>query len=164
MSKPLSCFTGHSLYLDTMIPYALLRGIDPEAGLLFDRIQQGEIKAYTSVLTFDELAYRLLLALIRDYYEGSPLELLRHEEENMIRQFYPIIAPQLFNLRYFPNLKVAEIAASDIDVMNDTILQYGIKPRDGLHFAAMKRCGCFHMVSHDTDFDRVPAVRRYTLK
>jgi hypothetical protein len=31
MSQPLTAFTGTALYLDTMIPYALLRGIDPEA-------------------------------------------------------------------------------------------------------------------------------------
>jgi hypothetical protein len=31
MSGPLADFTGDALYLDTMVPYALLRGIDPAA-------------------------------------------------------------------------------------------------------------------------------------
>ena len=77
MTKPVSDYTGGALYLDTMVPYALLRGIDPAAQELFSRIQQGELTAFTSVLTFDELAYRLLLALIRDRYDGSPLDRLR---------------------------------------------------------------------------------------
>jgi predicted nucleic acid-binding protein len=59
MSRPLTDFSGDALYLDTMIPYALLRGIDPAAQTLFTRIQAGEFLAYTSVLTFDELTYRL---------------------------------------------------------------------------------------------------------
>ncbi|NJL59483.1 MAG: hypothetical protein HC887_07415 [Desulfobacteraceae bacterium] len=121
-----------------MIPYALLRGIESEARLLFDRIQRADIRAYTSSLTFDELAYRLLLALIKDHYKSSPLDHLRNDEENMIRQFYPTISPQLLSLRYFPNLEVIDIAVSDIDVMNETMLNYCVKPRDGLHFAAMK--------------------------
>ncbi len=163
MSKPVNLFTGHALYLDTMIPYALLRGIEPEARLLFDRIQKGELIAYTSALTFDELAYRLLLALIKDHYKSSPLDQLRNDEEGMIRQFYPIISPQLLSIRHFPNLNVIEVTGSDIEIMNETMLKYCVKPRDGLHFSAMRKCGCFDMVSHDTDFDRVSAVRRYTL-
>jgi len=106
----------------------------------------------------------ILLALIKDHHKGSPLEQLRNDEEGMIRRFYPMIAPQLLSLRYFPNLTVVEIAVSDIDVMNETMLRYCVKPRDGLHFSAMKRCGCSDMISHDADFDRIPNVRRYTLK
>ena len=128
MSNSLSDFTGQSVYLDTMIPYSLLRGIDPEAKSLFDRVQAGNIEAYTSVLTFDELSYRLLLALIRDHYEGSPLERLRREEESMIRRFYPVIAPQLQILRHFPHLTIIDGTVSDIDVMNEMILQYYVKP------------------------------------
>ena len=74
MSRFLTSFTGTALYLDTMAPYALLRGIEPTAQALFARVEAGELRAYTSVLTFDELAYRLLLALIGDRYSGSPLE------------------------------------------------------------------------------------------
>ncbi len=163
MSRHIADFSGDFVYLDTMIPYALLRGINPEAKSVFDRIQKGELKAYTSVLTFDELAYRLMLALIKDQYGGSPLEKLRDEEEEMIRRFYPVIAPQLMRLEHFPNLSIVELTNSDIQAMNDGILQYHIKPRDALHLAAMRKCRCSNLLSHDDDFDRVPAVQRYTL-
>ena len=163
MSQILTQFSGRAVYLDTMIPYALLRGIEPAAKVLFERIQIGEIMAYTSVLTFDELAYRLLLALIRDYYAGSPLERLRDEEEQMIAEFYPQLAPYLMQLRNFPHLMIVEVTTSDLEVMSDMILQYHVRPRDGLHIAAMQKVGCFDMVSHDSDFDRVPVITRYTL-
>jgi hypothetical protein len=81
MSQTISAFSGQSLYLDTMIPYALLRNIEGTAvKSLFHRLQTGEFMAFTSVLTFDELAYRLLLALIRDNYPGNPLDQLRQKE------------------------------------------------------------------------------------
>lgn len=163
MSKPLTDFSENTLYLDTMIPYALLRGIDPAAQTLFSRIESGEVAAYTSVLTFDELAYRLLLALVRGHYGGSPLDHLRNEEEKVIAQFYPSIAPQLTLLRSFPNLTLLDVTQIDLEAMDKFILQYHLKPRDALHYAAMQKCGCLNLASHDPDFDRVPDIRRYTL-
>ena len=57
MTQPVAAFNGQTLYLDTMILYALLRNIDPQAAKnLFQRLQAGEFRAFTSVLTFDELA------------------------------------------------------------------------------------------------------------
>ena len=163
MSESLASFTGAVLYLDTMIPYALLRGLDPAARDLFARIETGELQAYTSVLTFDELAYRMLLALIRDQYDGSPLEQLRDNEEQMIAQFYPQIAPHLARLRTFPNLCLVEVTSTDLVVMDEAMSLYHLRPRDALHLAAMQRCDCFQLVSHDSDFDRVPHVQRYSL-
>lgn len=47
VSTPLTRFTGTTLYLDTMIPYALLRDIEPAVTGLFERIKAGELHAYT---------------------------------------------------------------------------------------------------------------------
>jgi predicted nucleic acid-binding protein len=164
MSELLTSFTGSTLYLDTMIPYALLRGLDPAARDLFAPIESAELQGYTSVLTFDELAYRMLLALIRDHYDGSPFERLRDNEAQMIAQFYSRIAPHLAHLRAFPNLFLVDVTSSDLAVMDRVMRQYHIRPRDALHLAAMQKCGCLNLVSHDPDFDRVPQLRRYTLR
>ena len=163
MSEPLTSFKGTALYLDTMIPYALLRGLDPAARDLFARIESSELQAYTSVLTFDELAYRMLLTLIRDHCQGSPLEQLRDNESQMIAQYYPQIAPHLARLRTFRSLFLVDVTSSDLEVMDEAMRLYHLRPRDALHFAAMEKCGCFDLVSHDPDFDRVPKVQRYTL-
>jgi hypothetical protein len=82
-------------------PLRAVAGIEPAATALFERIKVGELHAYTSVLTFDELAYRLLLALIRDRYSGSPLDCLRDQKVQMITELYPKIAPALARLRAF---------------------------------------------------------------
>ena len=163
MSEPLAAFAGTALYLDTMIPYALLRGIDPAAQVLFERIEAEELQGYTSVLTFDELAYRMLLALIRDHYGGSPLEKLRSNEVQMISEFYPSIAPHMSRLRGFHNLTLVDITSSDLDLMDEAMRLYQVRPRDALHLAAMQKVGCLNLVSQDPDFDRIPTVRRYTL-
>jgi predicted nucleic acid-binding protein len=163
MSQPLTDFVGRELYLDTMIPYTLLRGVDLAAQTLFEQIQRGRFQAYTSVLTFDELAYRLLLASIREQYSGSPLEYLRDNERKAIAEFYPPIAARLEQLQSFPNLSLVDLRASDVAGMNEYALQYQLRPRDALHLVAMQKCECFNLVSQDSDFDRVPIVHRYTL-
>lgn len=162
MSLRLADFSGDALYLDTMVPYALLRGLDSVAQSLFSRIEQGELQAFTSVLTFDELAYRTLLALIRDNYSGSPLDQLRQHEEAMITEFYPQLAPKLEHLRNFPNLFLLDVTATDLTEMDNAIIRYSLRPRDALHLAAMQKCNCLNIASNDAHFDRVSAVQRYT--
>jgi len=163
MSALLSTFDGQAIYLDTMLPYALLRGIDPAVKSFFARIEQGAIRAYTSVLTFDELAYRLILALIKDRYDGSPLDRLRDDEEKMLAEYVPAIAPWLRQLRDFPNLTAIEVSVVDVETMIEAMEQYRIRPRDALHFAAMRRVGCFNLASNDQHFDRIPTIRRFAL-
>jgi len=162
-SQPWATFTGHVLYLDTMAFYVFLRSAEPAAKQLFTRIETGNIHAYTSVLTFDELTYKLLLALIRDQYPGSPLEYLRDREEAMIAEFYPCLAPLLEQLLAYQHLTLVDVTAADVIRMGENISHYHLRPRDALHLAAMQVCDCFDLLSHDADFDRVPDVRRYTL-
>lgn len=163
MSPSWSAFAGTALYLDTMVPYALLRGLEPTVQELFARVERGEIRAYSSVLTFDELTYRMLLALIRDHYDGSPLDRLRDNETRMIAEFYPRLAPHLGQLRAFPNWLLVDVAASDLDAMDEAMQLYHLRPRDALHLAAMQKCGCLDLVSNDAVFDQVPGIQRYTL-
>ena len=161
MSTSIAQFSGAALYLDTTAFYALLRALEPAAKDLFNRIERGDYQAYTSVLTFDELSYRLLLALIRDRYPGSPLEQLRQQEEKLIATLYPQLAPTLDQLRHFPNLLWLDVTATDLASMSQAMLDYHVRPRDALHLTAIQKCGCFDVVSQDADFDRIPVLRRY---
>jgi predicted nucleic acid-binding protein len=163
MSESWTAFVGAAIYLDTVVLYAYLRELEPSVQELFARIEAEEIRAYTSVLTFDELAYRGLLAFIRDHYAGSPLDRLRTDEAQMIAEFYPQLAPHLDRLRTFPNLFLVDVTPADLDVMDEAMRQYQLRPRDALHLAAIRKCGCLALVSDDPDFDRVSEVRRYTL-
>jgi predicted nucleic acid-binding protein len=152
---------------DRLAQSRLLEGgqvdVEPAVRNLFTRIADGRLQACTSVLTFDELTYKMLLALIRDTCGGSPLEHLRDREPELIAEFYPALAPLLSHLRAFPNLSLVDMTSSDLEAMDEVMSLYHLRPRDALHLAAMQKCGCYDLVSHDADFDRVPAVRRYTL-
>ena len=112
-------------------------------------------------MTFDELAYRLLLAVIRDKYSGSPLDRLRDDEPTMLGDFYPAILPPLRLLRRFPNLRLIDVTPDDAEAMFDMMQHYTLRPRDALHVAAMQKVGCEAIASNDPHFDRVPQLRRF---
>jgi predicted nucleic acid-binding protein len=161
VSQLLRDFAGGNIYLDTMLPYALLRGIDEQVRLFFERIEAGEIQAYTSVLTFDELAYRLILALVGERYGGSPLEVLREQEVTVLREIVPPVRMALEELSRLPNFHVVEVAVDDLFVMTESMERYQLRPRDALHYAVMVRLGCLHVASTDRHFDRIPHLTRY---
>lgn len=164
MSQSVSSLNGGRIYLDTMIFYALLRDIDSDVvKSFFKRIQQGEFQAFTSVLTFDELAYRLLLAFVRDKHDGNPLTHLRTNEVEMIASYYPTVADKIEQLESLPNLMLVDVTASDLTMMHQFILKYHLRPRDALHLVAMQKSSCKNLASNDADFDRSSIIQRYTL-
>jgi len=164
MASSLVVFDESVIYLDTIMLYVFLRAepqVRPILKGFFESVEQGRIAAYTSALTFDELAYRLLLAVIHDKYPGSPLDRLRAEEAALLSEFSPIIAPSLRLLRQLPNLRVLDVTAGDVDVMLDLMPRYALRPRDALHVVAMQKVGCEAIASNDPHFDRVPHLRRF---
>ena len=163
MEPTLTSFNGTSIYLDTMLPYALLRSIDPNVKQFFEQIKAGKWIAYTAVLTFDELAYRLLLALIKDRYGSSPLDLLRADEAKYLAEFAPQIVTELERLRQLPNFVVLDVLTSDLTIIGEAMVQFHLRPRDALHYAAMLRVGCLEIASNDPHFDRIPTIKRYAL-
>jgi predicted nucleic acid-binding protein len=163
MSQPVSSFQGDNLYLDTMVFYSVLRASSTVARALLKQIETGRFQAYTAVLTFDELAYRMLLTLIRDKYGKSPQDHLRQDQAGVIAEFYPQIEQQLNQLQLLPNLTILDITLVDLIAMHRNSLAHHLLPRDALHLATMQKVGCKTLVSLDSDFDSIPGIHRYTL-
>lgn len=164
MTQSIEEFNGDVLYIDTMVLYAFARGIEISSRRLFEKIETGMIHGVTSVLAFDELAYRLLLALIRDHLPGSPLDHLRSAEQEMMTKFSARVSNYVEQLRHFPNLSVLEVIPADLETMTEAMIEYSLRPRDGLHLAAMKRIGCLDVASDDSHFDRAPNLHRYRIR
>ncbi|RMF94344.1 MAG: PIN domain-containing protein [Nitrospinota bacterium] len=166
MSVSLNMFQQGEIYVDTMVFYILLRAeqrVRPTIRDFFARIETGRIMAFTSGLTFDELAYRLLLALIKDRYGGSPLEHLRDREVALLQELSPVVIPKLQLLQRFPHLHLVEITSQDIRVMLQNMLEYPLRPRDALHLATMQRLNCLNLASNDQHFDVVPGIQRFSI-
>ena len=153
-----------NIFVDTNIFYLYLRESPAYINIVEDffiKIIRGTLKAYTSVLVMDELHYRLMLGLIKDNYPGNPLDTLRSQREQMIKQFTSIINESLRKLITIRNLEMIGIQLSDFDSMLRYIEDYAILPRDALHISIMMRLGIQDIASDDFDFDRVSVVQRH---
>lgn len=164
MSSLFATYAGSTLYLDTIAFYVFLRSSDKMVRHLFMQLKAGEIRAYTSVLTFEELARRMTSALIHDKYgDDCSFANLGLDKSKLIAEFYPQLMPTLVRLRSFPNLTLLDITAVDLMLMDENVGRYHFLPRDALHLAAMQKSGCFDLLSHNANFDSVPEINRYTL-
>lgn len=162
MSQSLNTFTGSMIYLDTLPFYALVRKLHPAVRDLFTHIKEGEIQAYTSALTFDELTHRIVVALAHE--QNTKTETPHHQPHlSLFAEFYPQVLPALTLLRNFPNLTLLDVSAIDLMLMGENMARCRLGPREALHLAAMQKSGCFDIVSHNTLFDSIPEVHRYTL-
>jgi predicted nucleic acid-binding protein len=130
------------LYLDTNIfIYATINTQDlgEKARSLLQKIQQGEEKAETSALTFDEVFWAV-------------------KKHNLELAFEACQA-----LLNFPNLEIIpadrELAFSALQL----IREYHLAPRDAMHAATAiaEKADC--VVSTDADFDRVKGLKRRPL-
>ena len=130
------------IYLDSNVfIFATVNTKEPgeKARLLLQRIQQGEEKAETSALTFDEVFW----AVKKLDFEAA------------------IEACQA--LLNFPNLEIVsadrEIAVSALQI----IKQYHLSPRDAIHAATAIAGKAEAVVSTDAHFDRIKELRRKSL-
>ncbi len=163
MSESLANYSGTTLYLDTVAFYDFLRNRNPITRDLFSRLKTAEIRAYTSVHTFDELAYRMLRALACDKYGDAAAHHFRDRDAEVIKEFYPRLSSAIIRLQTFPHLTLLDLSPIDLMLMDENITRYHLQPRTAIHLAAMQKSGSFDLVSHNEDFDRIPEVRRYTL-
>ena len=92
-----------------------------------------------------------------------PYMLLRDAEEKMLAEFAPVVVALLRRLRELPHLSILDVSVSDLEIMNEAMGRYLLRPRDGLHLAAMQQIPCLDLASTDPHFDRVPYIQRFTL-
>ncbi|MCD4738717.1 MAG: type II toxin-antitoxin system VapC family toxin [Anaerolineae bacterium] len=152
------------VYVDINVFYMYLRP-DPvhlsTIRAFLGRMVQGEIGVYTSVLTMDELFYRLLLARVKDVYGRNPLNVLREDMSGAIARCGPEIKVALRRLVGLPHLQLAAVVEDDFPQMLANITVFGLLPRDALHVTVMQRLGLSEIATDDADFDRVTWLQRH---
>ena len=130
------------LYLDANVfIYAAINTeeLGEKARSLLGRIQQGEEKAETSALTFDEVFWAV---------KKHNLELAFTAAEAMLN---------------FPNLEIIPADREAVRSALQIIREYHLAPRDAIHAATAiaEKVDC--IVSTDAHFDRVKELKRKKL-
>jgi predicted nucleic acid-binding protein len=152
-------------YIDTSFLYVHLR--EPEAGADSAvttwrdsvALEQGDDTGVVSGLVLDELAYRLIMAWLRDDGDGDPLTTFRRSTSAVMGRMHS----RLGRLWEAIDTLGLELAITDrgvtrwaMELMSDP----GLTPRDAFHAAHALDRGCQVIVSSDRGYDRLSELRR----
>lgn len=150
-------------YLDTNFLYAHLRSkrgatlgpVEAWRAAVLEKMDAGVISA----LVLDELAYRLVLAWLRDDGEADPLSAYRADSGAAMQASRRRLGAAW---RAVDSLGL-EVQATDIAVVESARLlmsRPGLAPRDAFHAAHALAAGCELVASADPAFDAVGGLRR----
>lgn len=152
-------------YLDTNLIYAHLRS---ERGRTLGPVEEwrarvlGEIgggAGVISALVLDELAYRLVVAWLRDDGDGDPLSTYRADSRGAMRA-----ARRRLKVAWSAvdslGLELQPTEAAAVARAKSLMPQPGLAPRDAFHAAHALEADCDLIASSDPGFDHVPGLRR----
>lgn len=144
-------------YLDTSFLHAHLRqpaeGADRRVAAWRDRVFNalGADAGVVSALVMDELAYRSILAWLRDDGSPDPLSEYREHARTVTRS----MAQRLARLWQAVDSLPLELVVTDRHTVTGArtfMSDAGLPPRDALHAAHAVQSGCAAIVSADRDF------------
>lgn len=152
-------------YLDTNFIYAHLRA---KRGATLGPVEAWRVRALDEMadgggvisgLVLDELAYRLVLAWLRDDGDSDPLSSYRAD---------PLKAMQAARRRLTAvwraldalSLELQPTGHAVVDRAKSLMARPGLPPRDAFHAAHALEASCDLIVSSDAGFDRLPGLRR----
>ena len=152
-------------YLDTNFLYAHLRA---KRGATLGPVEAWRARALSEMqdgggvisgLVFDELAYRLVLAWLRDDGDDDPLSTYRAEPRKAMQASRRRLAATWRAVDALP-LELQPTDRGVIDAAKSLMSQPGLSPRDAFHAAHAIEAGCELIVSSDSGFDEISALRR----
>lgn len=154
---------GASLFVDAN-PLVYYFASDPilvaACARLIARIQNQELRAYTSTHVLSEAAHKLMAAeaAIQFGWKSKVVKYLQQQPDKVrqLTKFRQAIqqVPQL-------GIQVLSIAPALIDAGTLVSQQTGLLTNDALIVAIMRQYGLTDLASNDPDFDSVPGITRY---
>lgn len=152
-------------YLDTNFLYVHLRSARSDAPRQLEDWRSRVLTQVTvdggviSALVHDELAYRLILAWLRDDGVDDPLTAYRADAEAVMRA----VRRRLMAIWRAVDSLSLELQLTDTAVVErarSLMARPGLGPRDSFHAAHALVAGCSVIASTDPAFDAVPGLQR----
>lgn len=152
-------------YLDTNFIYAHLRS---KRGATLGAVEtwrvavmdeMGNDGGVISPLVLDELAYRLILAWLRDDGNRDPLSTYRADPRSAMQAARRRLGATWRAVDSL-SLELQPTEHAVVERAKSLMAQPGLAPRDAFHAAHALAAGCDLIASSDECFDLVPGLRR----
>lgn len=152
-------------YLDTNFVYTHLRSkrgatlgpVEAWRALVLSEMDEGG--GVISALVLDELAYRLVLAWLRDDGDGDPLSTYRVDPRKAMQTTRRRLAAAWRAVDSLA-LELQPTEHAVVEAAKSLMARPGLAPRDAFHAAHALKAGCDLIASSDPGFDRLAGLRR----
>lgn len=152
-------------YLDTNFIYAHLRAkrgatlgpVEAWRARVLSEMDNGS--GVISGLVLDELAYRLVLAWLRDDGDGDPLSTYRKDARKTMRAARRRLTAAWGAVDSL-SLELQPTEHAVVEGAKSLMAQPGLAPRDAFHAAHALEAGCNFIASSDAGFDQVAGLHR----
>lgn len=152
-------------YLDTNFIYAHLRAkrgatlgpVEAWRTRVLSEMEDGS--GVISALVLDELAYRLILAWLRDDGDHDPLSTYRADPATAMRSTRRRLTATWRAVDSL-SLELQPTRHEVVERAKSLMAKPGLAPRDSFHAAHALEAGCDLIASSDSGFDEVPGLRR----
>lgn len=150
--------SGTHLFLDTnILLYAIAEHprLGPWCDTLLDRIRQGDVAGYISVIVLNELIHKLIIGEVAQkagLKPGQVIQYLKHHRKVLEDlEAYEILA----EVETSYGLVILE-ATPDVFLTARQLMQAcRLLSNDALHLAVMQKAGLRDLATNDADFDSI---------
>ena len=156
---------GAAIFVDANV-FVYSLGSDPKfaqpCGELLERIDNGDLLGHVSASVLSEVAHRLMtLEACQAFgwpYAGIVNRLQRHPDEIQKLSRFNSSLRQILAAGF----RAVQVTGANVLRAAQLSIQHGLLSNDALIVAVMEEHGLHHLASNDADFDRVPAISRYS--
>jgi predicted nucleic acid-binding protein len=157
MPRSLKDFHGEAaVFIDANIFLHHAFGSNDASMEFLKRVETENIRAYTSALVMEEVAFKLVMQSASNFVEKINLDKLKRyltDSGNRGKALGPVkkYMGYIQVLRDM-GLKIVDLTGGDITVAIEKAATNGLITADGAHLSVMERKGIKHIASSDQDF------------
>ena len=157
MPRSLKEFPGEvSVFIDATIFLHHAFGSNGESMEFLKRVETENIRAYTSALVLEEVAFKLVMQSASNFVEKINLDKLKQfftDAGNREKVLIPVKKYMGYiQMLKEMGLKIVDLTGGDITVAIDKASANGLITADGAHLSVMERKGIKHIATSDQDF------------
>ena len=167
MPRSLKDFHGEaSVFIDANVFLQHAFGSNSDSMEFLKRVETENIRAYTSALVLEEVAFKLVMQSASNFVEKINLDKLKRflaDAGNREKALVPVKNYMGYiQMLKEMGLKIVDLTGGDITVAIEKASANGLITADGAHLSVMERKGIKHIATSDQDFGTLDDITQWS--
>jgi predicted nucleic acid-binding protein len=156
--------SGDAVFVDANIFIFAFRPdpvLGPPCNGLLQRIENGDLRGFTSAHVVSEMAHRLMSDEAIQRFGWQPAGIARRLRTHPAQIASLTQHRSAIDQLSLIGVRILTVTGPQVSLAADLSCRHGLLTSDALVVAIMQQHGLLALASHDADFDRVPGITRY---